>query len=44
VCKNNDAILAFILFADISELHKKCTESTRATFSVALRQGRRKIY
>jgi len=39
-CKKNGAILEFMLFPDISELHKTCTGSTHATFSVALRQGR----
>jgi hypothetical protein len=35
VCENNGAILEFMLFPDISELTKKCTGSTHATFSVA---------
>ena len=36
--------LEFMLFPDIPELHKKCTGSTHATFSVALRQGRCKLF
>ena len=44
MCKINGAILEFMLFPDISELHRKCTGSTQATFSVALHQGRCKIY
>jgi len=44
VRKTNGAILEFMLFPGISELHKKCTGSTHATFSVVLRQGRCKLY
>ena len=44
MCKKNGVILEFMLFPDISELHKKGTGSTHATFSVALRQGRCKLY
>jgi len=40
VRKMNGAILEFMLFPGTTELHKKCTGSTHATFSVALRQGR----
>jgi len=44
MCKKNGVILEFMLFPDTSELHKKCTGSTHATISVALRQGRCKLY
>ena len=44
MCEKNGVILEFMLFPDISELHKKCTGSTHATFSVVLLQGRCKIY
>ena len=33
MCKKNGAILEFMLFLDISELHKKCTGSTHDIFS-----------
>jgi hypothetical protein len=42
--QNDGAILEFMLFPDISVLHKKYTGSSHATFSMALRQGRRKFY
>ena len=42
--KTNGAILEFMLFPGTSEFHKKCTGSTHATFLVALRQGRCKLY
>ena len=42
--KKSGAIIEFMLFPDKSELHKKCTGSTHATFSVELRQGRCKLY
>jgi len=44
VRKTNGAVLEFVLFPGISVLHKKCTGSTHTTFSVALRQGRCKLY
>ena len=44
MCKKNSAILEFTLFPDKSELLKKCTGNTYATFSVALRQGECKLY
>ena len=44
VCKMNGAVLECMIFPDISELHQKCAGSIHATFSVALRQGRCKLY
>jgi hypothetical protein len=44
MCKKNGAILEFMLFPDILEIRTKFTGSTHVTFSMALRQGRYKLY